>query len=164
MSEISDTARTSILIADFANVDASGKLNLLGGGVAITAIDSRSGTTAPLTLVVISSVDPRFIGEDYAIEVGLYSNDGQLVVPPGPVEGAQPIRFGRPVTVEPLRAPQGSYIPPGSVWPSTQLILNFQNGLPLATGRGYEWRVSIDGNVTRVANLLVAGPPPVTYG
>ena len=163
MSDISDSARVSILVSDFANVDGSGKLNTIGAGVAITGIDPQTGQTAPMSLVLICHVDPRFIGRQYAIELALYADDGRLVQPPGPVD-APPIRIGQPVRVEPPQAPRGSYIPPGTVWPGTQMIVNFQNGLPLAAGRSYEWRGSIDGAVVCISNLLVADPPPVTIG
>lgn len=163
MSEISDSARVSIVLTDFANVDASGKLNLIGAGVAITAIDPQTGQTAPLTVVVICSVPSKFVGQHFAVELALYAaDDGQLVLTPGPVPS--PLRIGQPVAIQPPQPPPGSYIPPGTVWPATQMVVAFQAGLPLASGRAYEWRASIDGNVVCVANLLVAGAPPVTFG
>ena len=164
MSEISESARVSIILADFANVDGTGKLNAIGAGLSITGIDPKSGQSSPVTVVLICQVDPRFQGQEYAIELALYSSDdGLLVSPPGPA-GGQPIRIAQPVRVDPPQVPPGVYLPPGSVWPGSQLIVNFQNGLPLAAGRSYEWRASIDLSVVCVSNLVVAGPPPLTLG
>jgi len=164
MSEISDTARVSVLLADFANVDGSGKLNLIGGGVAITVIDPQTGQTAPLSLVVLAAVDPKFVGQQYALEIGLYADDdGQLVTLPGPV-ASSPMRIAQPVSVQSPTGQPGAYLPPGSVWPATQMIVNFSGGLALSAGRAYEWRATIDTNIKARTGLLVAGPPPLTFG
>lgn len=163
MSEIGDTARVSILLADFANTDAAGKLNIIGGGVAVTGISPESGQTAPLTVVLQVHVQPRFVNQSFALELALYGDDGQVVVPPGPVE-MPPIRIAQPVHVEMPRPAPGSYLPPDSVWPGSNMLVNFNNGLPLAAGKTYEWRAAIDGGLVCTANLHVAGPAPVTIG
>lgn len=163
MSEIADSARVIMIAADFANTDASGKLNLVGGGVTITGLSPQTGMTAPLSLIVISAVEPKFVGQEYALELALYDLDGNLAQQPGPLE-PQPIRVAQLVRVDPPSVPQGSYVPPGSVWPTTQVIVNFQNGLPLTAGAGYEWHASIDGSLAGVLGLAVVGPPPTMIG
>jgi hypothetical protein len=164
MSDISDSARVSLIVADFANVDGSGKLNIIGGGVAITGQDPRTGGSAPFSVVVLSQVDPKFQGQEYALELGLYSaEDGEVFVPSGPIE-QPPVRVAQMVTVEPVRAPKGTYLPAGVVWPGAQMVVNFQTGLPLPLGKPFEWRVSIDGNVVATTGLFMAGPPNVLVG
>lgn len=166
MSEISDSAQASVIVADFANVDGGGKLNLIGAGISITTIVPATGQTAAFTVLAITSVDPRFVGQQFALELALFGEDGQVVQPlgSGGPGGSSPVRIAQPISVQAPQPPQGGYVPPGTVRPGANMIVNFQEGLPLASGKHYEWRASIDGNVVATAGLLVAGPPPVTIG
>jgi hypothetical protein len=38
----------------------------------------------------------------------------------------------------------GTHVPNNAVRPKTQIIMQFQNGLPLPPGTGYRWRVRVD--------------------
>ena len=39
---------------------------------------------------------------------------------------------------------RGANVPNDAVRPKTQILMQFQNGLPLHPGTGYRWRVRID--------------------
>lgn len=162
MSEISDSAQGFIYLADYASTDAVGKHNIIGGGVSVTGIDPNSGQSAPLTLLAVVDVDPRFVGQSFAFEIGLYDAAGQVVTPPLP--GASGIRVAQLAAVNAPTAPPGGFIPPGTVRPATNVIMSFPGGLPLAAGQSYEWRLSVDTHLIYKTVLAVAGPPPMALG
>lgn len=59
MSEVSTDATARLLIADYAAVDAAGKLNIIGGGVSVLGYVQQAGSTSPFALVVSISVPPK---------------------------------------------------------------------------------------------------------
>jgi hypothetical protein len=140
MSAVSDTAHVRIFLADYGVADNTGKLTMVGAGVNIIGINPASGTTAPFTVVAAVSFDPGHIGESPAIELSLETETGELVTLPG---DPGPLRVS---TAEKLDAPtlQGANIPNHAVRPKKQMLMQFQNGLPLAAGNGYRWRIRID--------------------
>jgi hypothetical protein len=145
MSEISDAARVQIFLADHAVADPNNKINALGVGFQVTAVQAN-GFTAPCAVVAIAEFPPRFVGDDLAMELALYNDANELVTAPGLMgDAATPLRFGQNVVLQrPVVSLPGVTIPQGAVWPRHQLVAAFQTGVPLAVGRGYEWRVSID--------------------
>jgi hypothetical protein len=161
MSEISDAARVQIFLADHAVADPNNKINALGVGFQVTPLQAN-GFTAPCAVVAIAEFPPRFVGEDLAMELALYNDTDELVTAPGLMgDAATSLRFGQNVVLQrPVVALPGVTIAPGAVWPRHQLVAAFQNGVPLAIGRSYEWRVSID-SVTKpdwMAGFYVPAP------
>lgn len=164
MSEIADTARATVIVADFINVDAGGKMNIIGAGITTVALDATTGQTSPFYVAALANVDPKFVGQQFSFELALYSHDnGEVVTMPTAVGEGVAIRMGSIVHVPPPQPPPGSFIPPGTIRPGANLLVNFP-GLPLAAGKYYEWRASIDGSPVAEAGLLVPGPPPTTFG
>jgi hypothetical protein len=148
MSDASDTAHVRITIADYAVVDPQGKATVVGAGVSITGVNPQSGMTAPFTVLVSVTFAPQCVGEDPAVELSLETDDHQLVQMPGlPFDQTGQPQYLRVATSEKLLPTvlPGVNIPAGIVRPKSQMLLNFQNGLPLAPGRAYTWRVKIDG-------------------
>lgn len=145
MSLVSDVVRVRILMADYAAVDAAGKLSVIGGGISVVLKNPNAGQTAPVTLVVSLAVPPDRYGDECAIEITLEDASGEIVTMPGAVPGApQPLqinnstKFSEPMTQRPEVAPKGY------LWAVAQLVAQFPVGLPLASGAGYQWRVKID--------------------
>ena len=62
MSELSDNATVSLTLADLANADAAGKLNLLGANWTWTALQP-SGQTSPQALVVTIDVPSSTVSD-----------------------------------------------------------------------------------------------------
>jgi hypothetical protein len=158
---LADDARIRILLADFANSDSVGKVNVIGAAWQVTA-RLPTGLTPALTLVVLVNLPPRYYGEQFAFGVSLYDEPGDIVrLPlPGPVGEAQALRIQQVAKAERPNVP-GVVIPSNSLPSQTQFILSFPGGLLLTPGL-YYWQVEIDGN-TRPdwrAEFLVAGPPP----
>ena len=148
MSEISDAARVQLFLADHAVADPNNKINALGVGFQVTALQAN-GFTAPFAVVAMAEFPPRFAGDDLAMELALYNDANELVTAPGLMgDTATPVRFGQSVVLQrPVVALSGVAVPQGVVWPRHQLVAFFQTGIPLAMGRGYEWRLSIDSVV-----------------
>ena len=145
MSAVADSAHVRIILADYAIVDAAGKLNIVGGGITIIGVNVSTGLTAPHAVAVLVTFDPVFLGESPAVEMSLESEHGELVSLPsaGGVGTPQAIRVG---LSDHLKAPTlpGALVPPDATRPSVHTVLNFNNGLPLAPGQKYRWRVKVD--------------------
>lgn len=162
MSEISDAARVQIFLADHAVADASNKINALGVGFQIMGLQAN-GFTAPCAVVVLAEFPPKFVGDDLAMELALYNDLNELVTAPGLMgDATTPLRFGQNVVLQkPVASLPGVTIQQGIIWPRHQLVAAFQAGVPLAIGRSYEWRVSID-SVTKpdwIASFVTPAPP-----
>jgi hypothetical protein len=161
MSEASESAHVRIFLADYAVADAGGKVTMVGGGISIAGFNPASGTTAPFTVIAAVSFDPKFIGDSPAIELSLETDQGQLVGLPGQTV---PLRVG---TSDKLNQPElpGAYVPNDAVRPKAQIIMQFQNGLPLAPGNTYRWRVKVDHETrpewTEVLYIPMASAGPV---
>lgn len=159
MSDLSENARVKVLHADYASQDASNKVNLLGANWTITAIQP-TGLTPPQSVVVFVDVPPRFHGDNFAVSVTLVDETGDPVSAPGPTGEMQALRIAQLARADRPIAP-GVNLPsdlPGRF----QMILNFANGIPLAPGARYRWRVEIDGNTHPQweADFYVVAPPP----
>lgn len=161
MSEAFESAHVRLFLADYAVAGAGGKITIVGGGIAIVGINPQTGTTAAFCVVAVASFDPDRIGESPAVELSLETDDGELVSLPGQ---SQPLRIA---ASEKLNPPimRGVDVPNHAVRPKTQIIMQFQNGLPLRPGTGYRWRVRIDQDTRPewVEPLYVpmASAPPV---
>jgi hypothetical protein len=154
---ITDDARVSIILADYANQDAVQKINILGGGWQITAV-GPNGLTAEQAVVVFIEVPPQYRGDQFAAGLSLVNEAGDPVQFPGPDGQLQALRIQQLVRVDPPVTP-GVHIP-GHVPSRAQLVTRLGNGLPLAPGQLYTWIFEIDGNPKASISFFVAGPPP----
>lgn len=160
MSIFSD-CRATVLVSDFAQADASGKLNMLGAGFALAGINPDGGMSAAQCLVVLLELPPRHYNEEFPIGVELRDSDtGSPVMVPSPA-GPQTMRLQQLVRAEPVHL-LGVYVPP-SLWARVQVVVAFPMGLPgLRAGGNYEWKLEVEGQTrpTWVAPFHVLGPPP----
>lgn len=161
MSAIADAAAVSLEVADYAAKDASGKVNVIGGGLDLILVQPAAGLSAPFVLIVTVSVPPQFYNEECALEIILEDALGKVVELPGPMDNSQKMRVGQTVTFEEPKFPKAN-VPRHVMWPRTRVLLNFAAGLPLAVGQAYSWRVRIDGESkdTWVYRFAVPGPMP----
>jgi hypothetical protein len=143
MSDAAESAHVRLLLADYANIDSQGKINVIGGGVTAVGINEIGGTTVPHAIIAVVTFDTRFIGEAPAVELSLEHDDGTLVELPGPAGVPQFLRVGQADHLKPLLVP-GLRIPNDAVRPHVQFVMFFSNGLPLSAGHSYTWRVRVD--------------------
>lgn len=149
MSELAESARVRIMLADYGTVDphGGGKFTLVGGGITIAGHGSNAGVTSPFAVVATADFDPRFVGQRPVIELSLEDEAGDLVPLPGATgELGQPqhIRVRHNDLLFNPKVDWG-YVPDGAVWPRATVMLMFHTGLPLAVGHRFVWRVRIDG-------------------
>lgn len=156
MSDLSSASAT-ILIADFVNVDASGKVNVIGGGIQFLGSDFDSGQTAPFSVFVSVTVSiPSFDETQAAVEVVLVDSDGQPVAVPSE-DGSNVMRFSQSVDFRHTTTPDMQQPPIG--FPGcSNVVLNFPGGLPLPTGTTYEWMVLLNGTRLSTTSFFVPGP------
>lgn len=156
MTMNSGTASGTVLIADFVNVDAAGKVNIVGGGIQFLGGDPETGMTAPFAVYVNITVSiPVFEGTSAAVEVLLVDTDGQPITVPSP-EGENTMRFSQDVNFRPVSGPNDQQ-PPIGFPGSSNIVLNFPGGLPLPTGATYEWAVMLDGSRIAATTFFVPG-------
>lgn len=162
MSEIAQTARVSIVLADYARPDGAGKLSILGAGWQVTALETATGQTAAFTLIVTVDVHPKHYGQEYALEIALLNDQsGELVEAPGPGGVPGPVRISQ-ITPAEATVVAGQFVPARRLWSRSQSTINFAAGIPLVAGLTYRWQVRIDGDEDRVweTTFHVAGPAP----
>ncbi len=139
-----------MMMADYAQAEA-GKLNIIGATVTVIGRAPDVGVTVPFSLVVLLEVPPDHYGEECAFKITLEDASGALVTVPGTTPGDEPqpvvqinqtARFAEPTPSPHLRFPEQyrqGYLPA-----RVYLVIGFPNGLPLASGEGYRWRVTLD--------------------
>lgn len=138
-------AQVHFILADYAAVDAAGKLNVIGGGVSFIGSAGAGQPTAPFTVAVTVLVPAKFVNETYAPSVELHDvTIGQIVMVAAEGGQLQALRAQQAITVPPVQVPPGMAAPSDAMQGNTTVI-QFANGLPLTPGHSYEWRVQIDG-------------------
>ena len=162
MSDVFDRASVALLMADYAVTDPLNKLHVVGGGLQVVGRDHVKGTTAAFALVVSMTFPPTLINEQYSFEVVLENTDGTPVelgsAPPG--AGSNVMRFGQTLQVEEPNF-RGAGVPRHALPPRAQVVLFFNTGLPLPSGRVLVWRARIDGDTRPQWSLpfFVQAPP-----
>lgn len=137
-------AQVTILLADYAGADVSGKLNIVGGNVRFLG-SQGTGASAPFCLAVQVDVPAKHAGTDYALAIEIVDvTVGRPVSLPGPDGQLQPLRAQQVVSVEPVQVPPG-FTRPDDAYISANVVMNFANGLPLTPGHSFEAKVQIDG-------------------
>ncbi len=157
---VSESAHVVVLLADYINVDAAGKVNALGAGFLISPLQP-SGLTAPQHLAVLVDVPSRHAGQEFALSVELRDDTLDTAVQvPGPTGKMEALRVQQLVRGDRPSIP-GLYLP-DTMPVRVQLTLGFVQGLPLAPGKFYSWRAEVDGQHRQAwrARFHVPGPPP----
>ncbi|MGI8538129.1 MAG: hypothetical protein ACR2K2_17000 [Mycobacteriales bacterium] len=157
---IFDDAHVVLLQADYVGVDPTGKVNAIGAGFTVTAVQ-QTGTTAPMHLVALIDVPSKYAGKEFAFSLELRDDEtGAPVQIPGPSGQMESMRIQQVIKGERLNVP-GAYIPE-AMFVRMQVAIGFMNGLPLGPGRFYHWRAEIDGRHDKswTARFYILGPPP----
>lgn len=156
MTTTSSAASATVMIADFVNVDAAGKVNIIGGGIQSLGLNPATALTAPFSVFVNITVSiPLFSDSAAAVEVVLVDTDGQPVTVAGP-EGQGIMRFTQDLDFRPSGEPNIQH-PPLGFPGSSNIVLNFSGGLPLNAGETYEWVVLLDQMRLSSITFFVAG-------
>jgi hypothetical protein len=86
VTAVSDAAIVRMTVADYALSEASGKFNLLGGGVAVVGLPNPKDapevlrdSAAPFGVVVSMSLPPAFHAAECDIEVTLENEAGEVM-------------------------------------------------------------------------------------
>jgi hypothetical protein len=145
VSALSDGAIVRILLADYVAIDGSSKkVQVVGGGITILGVNSRTGLSAPFGVLVVIEAPSSLYGAEFSADVTIEDAAGGAVIlllgegPGEPVQIKQTIKLDAP----PLQAPDD---PKDFLTARTMLALMFPVGLPLAPGAGYRVRLKIDG-------------------
>lgn len=164
MSQVSDAARVSVLLADYALADVTGKLNAIGAFFDMTALDANTGMTPQQTLAVIVTVPVRYaeIVFDLCVELIRFDTGGVATFPAMPGAEPQALRVVQQTMCNKPMVPAGVVVPDGARARANS-VLGFSQGLQLPPGITYSWRVSIDG-ATRPdweTSFSIAAPLPL---
>lgn len=162
------TARCQVLLADYGNVDAAGKVNVIGGFFTLLGHNPQTKHAAPHYVIVIIEVPSALAGNEFAMQLQMRNLTRDEVVrfvsPDGRLE---PLQIAQAQRVAPL------VLPPGMTLPEThpiqmQTVLGIDSGVALVeAGEQFCWKVSIDGQSkpgweTRFS--VPGGPPPPVLG
>lgn len=159
-------ALVRVLLSDFANTDAAGKLNLIGGGISMMGFGPE-GLTVPFSVCVITNVPAKYAGEQYALSVELYDETRkQVVKAPGQTGQQEAMRVQQMVDVDHIQLGPGVRMP-NDAQSQNIMIMNFPSGMPLLPGT-YDWRAQIEGQ-TRAGwfarfHVLEPAPGPIFGG
>lgn len=160
-------AQVAITLADFANADAQGKINVVGAGIRLLGFDPNTGACPPFFLMVNIALPDRYGGTSFALTIELRDvTTGQHFQLPGPTGALEPLRAQQVVPVPHLQVP-AQFGQPDDAVVSMNVIMGFPNGLPLQPGHGFEWRIEIDGQSrhwTYKFHILGPAPGPVFGG
>ena len=156
MSEIADRVNAQLLMADFANIDGTGKLNIVGGGVRVLGLDEGAETTSAFAVILV--VESPISGDSPALELLLTTATGQLYKIPTGNGGSQAVRISQNIDFAEPAVP-GVQIPRGAVPSAAQVVLNFSNGLPLRAGYAYQFRAQLDHELVASYSFFVPARP-----
>ncbi|MEU3207265.1 hypothetical protein ABZ702_26035 [Streptomyces cyaneofuscatus] len=165
----------SIFLADFANADPAGKVNVIGAGWHVVAMSDIGGGTAPHALVVLISVAPPADDVELSTRLTLRDSGGDVVAVPG--AGGKPQFLDLPQVVKVGIPKADESVAAADLWGQGKIIVNLPGGLPLNPGEQYEWVFEIDGvggtrwaapflvlQPSQLATVDDAGHPTYTQG
>jgi hypothetical protein len=158
VSDVSQKATLTVIVADFAMADTDGKVNVIGAGISGIGFDPHAGLTNRFSVVTVVDVPSAMAPAEASIELALL-RDNEPVLLPGPA-GPQALRIGQVHTFEKVQMPvplalrehlQSRY----------QAVIDFNAGLPLAPGAAYTWALQVDGDTENgvIYPIVVAGGP-----
>lgn len=138
-----DSAKVTVLLADYVAADSNGKLTAVGAAFTLTGL-GPDGNTPPQHVAVLVDVPASHLGQDFALGLSLLEEGSDSPVQiPGPSGQMDALRVAQVVQAQAPSVP-GMIVSPNL--PSrVQLVLGFPAGLPLQTGKTYRWTVEIDG-------------------
>jgi hypothetical protein len=147
--------KITVLLADAAQVDPSGKAHALGLGW------TETGTpTPPMALLLLVEVEWHEANTPHHLVAELHTQDGQLVLVQGE-EGAESVRFDADIEVgRPAGLPHGSPL-------NVAFAVNVGAGVPLEAGERYRWRVTTTAEPDDdfgVSFLVRADEEPTDFG
>jgi hypothetical protein len=146
VSQVSDVATVRLLIADYAAVDPSGKLTVVGGLVTVLAANpALVDVTAPFWLAMWISVPPEHYGARCTVEMVLEDSSGHPVTFPDPTGQGDPIRITQEIAFPRPVLPEPSSDASGTLPARAHSVVAFSVGLPLEAEKRYTWRVKVDG-------------------
>ncbi len=159
MSEASEHARLTLVVADFAMVDSQGKVNMVGAGVSVLGFDPAKRTTSRFSVLAQADVPAALSPVVASMELALL-RDGEPVLMPGKT-GPQAIRIGQAASFEKpqISGPLGLR---NRLSSRQQIILDFNTGLPLVPGTAYEWVFQLDGDQDHGIRCPIAVPAAPT--
>lgn len=133
--------QATLLLADYAVVQ-DGKLNLIGAGWTVISGGDRA---VPIGIGVIFAVPWDQANQPHEFQIKLVDEDGkQAMFQTNPEGPGEPLII--PGQFEVGRPPG---VPPGT---TLQSVIAINLGpLPLPPGRGYAWRLELDGNPEALA-------------
>lgn len=142
-------AAAQVLMADYASVDRLGKLHVVGADINVVGVMPGAPLTSSFYVVVLVAVPPEGHGEKFAFDLSLADESGATVVGPGEagqpvVQFSQTVEFPKPTLPEGFKFSDEDRIN-DLLKGRLQLVAGFPVGLPLQIGRGYQWRIAIDG-------------------
>lgn len=149
-----------VVLGDYIAIDASGKLNILGGGFNVTSMQV-TGTTGPMYIAAIVDVPSKHLGHEFVISLELRDHDTHTAVMlPTPGGSLEAVRVQQITRADKPNIP-GVYLPP-EIFGRCLTLVGFANGIPLLPGRTYDWHLEVDGQHRKgwLAKFHVAGPPP----
>jgi len=159
MSEASEAAQLTLLMADFVNVDAAGKVNVVGGGINILGV--QPSPQVPLMshgFFVFGRVEipTRLCPVEAVVELALLDAAGEVVTPQG---ADRALRIAQVTTFS--RAMIGNEIGPPELRTSHQTIVGFGDGLPASLGSPLQWSLRVDGDDANATQLqfVILTPP-----
>jgi|GEM_PF-2068284 len=152
--------RAALFMADYLATDAVGKITAVGLNWTIAGVDTKTGMTPPMSIGITVDVPPDRLGKEFPISLDLRSSSGVVVQVPGVTGALDALRVQQLVKAERLQAP-GIYLPE-TVYGRVQTIVAFANGIPLAAGNSYYWRLEVDHQHIKAweVHFHIAGPPP----
>jgi hypothetical protein len=137
-------AHVTIIVADYANTDPIGKLNVLGAGISMFA-PVADGVWPPMTVAVVVDVPAKYVDQEYALSVELRDlTHGKALQVPTAEGRLGPLRVQQVVTIPPVQVPP-QFKRPTEAMVQHVMVMGFPGGLPLTPGVTYEWRSQIDG-------------------
>jgi hypothetical protein len=134
--------RAHIVLADFAESEASGKVHLLGGAWTVT----RAGAAAH-AVVVFLKIPADHAGTPVAVMLRLLNKGGAVVEQPGP-GGMQRLEITGQIELQEPAADWDQAIDLDAVFPVNFGTLALQAG-------SYTWVAEIDGKEAATADFIV---------
>jgi hypothetical protein len=156
---IFDDASVLVAVADHVGIDAAGKANVLGLGFTVTGIQ-QTGLTASMYVLAFVDAPSKYAGDTIALTFELRNlTDDEVVKAPG-ATGVEAVRITQQATFEKPMMSGVAFGPDMLV--RVQALLGFTNGLPLAPGKTYAWKLKIDerSRPSWRAFFHVPAPPP----
>lgn len=152
--------RASILMADYLAVDASQKITAVGLGWSVAGIDVQTGHSPPMSIGLVIDVPPDMLNREFPVSLDLRTAAGEVVQVPSVSGSLDALRIQQLVKAGPLQG--GPFYLPDGLPGRVQTIIAFQNGIPLAAGQSYYWRLEVDHTHLKAweVHFHIAGPPP----